>query len=68
MEFKIKQIAICAIEHAIYCDHDILTEYWDSADEYFESNFGCTVSEAEEALGCKFAIRGYWSEENEEEE
>ena len=60
-ENKTKQIAIRAIEHSIFCNADILTEYYDSADEYFEKNFGCTVNEAEVALGCKFAIRGYWA-------
>lgn len=57
-----KEIAIKAIEHSIFCDRDILTEYFDSADNYFESNFGCTVDEAEEALECKFGIRDYWGD------
>ena len=55
-----REIAIKAIEHSIFCDADILTEYYNSADEYFEKNFGCTVDEAETVLDCKFAVRDYW--------
>lgn len=49
-----KQIAIAAIEHSMFCDKDILTEYFDSPNDYFQKTFGCTVKEAEEILGCKF--------------
>ena len=59
-ELTARNIAIAAIEHAIFCDADILTENWDSADEYFMEEFGCTVSDAEEALNCKFDIRNKW--------
>lgn len=60
----LKQIAINAIEHSIFCDSEILTEYYGSANEYFEKNFGCTVDEAEKALDCKFGIRDRWPEES----
>lgn len=57
------KIAIAAIQHGIFCDLDILTEYWDNADDYFMETYGCTVEEAENALDCKFAIRGNWGNE-----
>jgi hypothetical protein len=59
-----ESIAINAIEHSIFCDSEILTEYYGNADEYFGKNFGCTVDEAEKALGCKFGIRDRWPEES----
>lgn len=55
-----KQIAIAAIEHSIFCDSEILTEYFDDPNDYFQKTFGCTVKEAEEALGCKFNFGEAW--------
>ena len=60
----LKQIAINAIEHSIFCDSEILTEYYGSANEYFEKNFGYTIDEAEAVLDCKFEIRDRWPEES----
>ncbi len=60
----LKKIAVNAIEHSIFCDSEILTEYYGSANEYFEKNFGCTINEAEKALDCKFGIRDRWPEES----
>lgn len=58
----IKQIAIAAIEHSIFCDSEILTEYWDGPNDYFQRTFGCTIREAEEILGCKFDFGEMWKE------
>ena len=59
-----RNVAIAAVEHSIFCDLEVLTENWDSADDYFMEVFGCNVKDAEWALDCKFDIINNW--ENEE--
>lgn len=56
----IKQITIAAIQHSIFCDSEILTDYFDSPNDYFQKTFGCTVQEAEELLECKFDFEYMW--------
>lgn len=60
-EIVLRNIALCAIERAIEKDLEVLTENWDSADEYFMEAFGCTVDEAEEVLNCKLDVRRHWA-------
>lgn len=55
-----KQIAIAAIEHCIFCDGEILSEYYGSPDGYFKQVLGCTVKDVEEALDCKFYFGEVW--------
>lgn len=61
-EIVTRNLAVSAVSKSINNDLDILTENWDSADDYFMENFGCTLRDAEEALGCKFDIERIWNE------
>ena len=49
-----KRIAMAAIEHSLFCDHEIFREYYDGPNDYCQQVFGYTLKEVEEALECKF--------------